>query len=179
MTPRPLVFTRGLRLLHWLMALLIVAMLVIGLLMTSSLTLRPDLLALHRPLGLAIGLLALLRLALRLRQRAPALPASLPRWQVWAAHVSHLALYALMLAMPLLGWAQLSAGAMPVQLWPGMVLPPLLPPSPALQPLLHQAHQYAAWALAALVLGHAGAALRHAWVLRDGVWQAMTGGKRD
>ena len=177
MNTRPLVFSRSRRLLHWLMALLIVAMLVIGLLMTSSLSLRPQLLALHRPLGLAIALLALLRLALRLLQPGPALPASLPRWQVWAAHASHLALYTLMLAMPLLGWAQLSAGGMPVQLWPGQVLPPLLAPSPALQPLLQQAHQYAAWTLAALVLGHVGAALHHAWLRRDGVWQAMTGGR--
>ena len=80
--------------------------------------------------------------------------------------------------MPLLGWAMLSAGGMPVQLWPGMLLPALVTPSPALYSLLHQIHQLGAWALAALVLGHIGAALLHAWVHRDGVWQAMAGGKR-
>ncbi len=83
-----------------------------------------------------------------------------------------------MLAMPLLGWAMLSAGGMPVQLWPGTLLPALVTPSPTLYSLLHQIHQLGTWALAALVLGHIGAALLHAWVHRDGVWQAMAGGKR-
>ena len=178
MSAQPDRFAPSLRVLHWLMAVLIVAMLGVGLVMTSSLTLRPLLLDIHRPLGVAILLLVLLLLGLRLTQATPPLPASLPRWQVWAAQASHVALYALMLAMPLLGWAMLSAGGMPVQLWPGTLLPALVTPSPTLYSLLHQIHQLGAWALAALVLGHNGAALLHAWVHRDGVWQAMAGGKR-
>ena len=166
------------RWLHWTMAAALLAMLVIGVVMASSLTLRPALLAIHRPLGMAIGVLALLRLVVRLRCGTPSLPDDLPRWQVLGAHASHIALYALMLAMPLLGWAMLSAGGMPVTLWPGVLLPPLLPFSPAAYAVLQPAHQLAAWSLAALVLAHIGAALHHAWIRRDGVWQAMAGGRR-
>lgn len=167
------------RLLHWTMAVLILAMLVIGLLLANDLYLRPTLLAIHRPLGLALALLALLRLAVRWRLGAPPLPPELPRGRAFLARASHGLLYALMIGLPLLGWAQLSAGGMPVTLWPGTVLPPLLGQSVSAHALLHALHQGAAWLLAALVLGHAGAALHHAWVRRDGVWQQMAGGKPD
>ena len=97
------------RVLHWTMAAAILAMLFIGVAMVASLGQREWLIALHRPLGFALLLLALLRLGNRLRHAPPPLPADLPRWQVRAAHASHWLLYALMLAMPLLGWAMLSA----------------------------------------------------------------------
>ena len=90
------------RLLHWLMAVLILAMLFIGVGMMSSLSLRPWLIDLHRPLGIAILLLAILRLGNRLLSATPQLPASVPYWQAMAAHVSHLLLYMLMLCLPLL-----------------------------------------------------------------------------
>jgi len=165
------------RLLHWSMAVAMLAMLVIGLLLANDLYLRPTLLALHRPLGIALAVLALLRLGLRWQVGAPPLPAELPRWQARLARGSHVLLYMLMIGLPLLGWAQLSAGGMPVPLWPGTVLPPLLGQSVSAHALLHALHQGAAWLLALLVLGHAGAALHHAWVRRDGVWEQMASGK--
>ena len=85
------------RVLHWSMALMIIAMLFIGVTMVASLHLRPVLIDLHRPLGIAILLLVLLRLYNRLRHRPPPLPADLPVWQVMAAKASHWMLYALML----------------------------------------------------------------------------------
>ena len=93
------------RSLHWLMAVMILAMLFIGAAMMTSLHHRIWLIELHRPLGIAILLLALVRLVNRLLSRTPPLPADLPVWQVLAAKASHWMLYGLMLAMPLLGWA--------------------------------------------------------------------------
>jgi len=104
------------RVLHWSMALMIIAMLFVGVTMVASLHLRPMLIDLHRPLGIAILLLVVLRLYNRLRHRPPPLPADLPAWQVLAAKASHWMLYALMLAMPLIGWAMLSAGGYPIVL---------------------------------------------------------------
>jgi cytochrome b561 len=72
-------FTPLQRTLHWLMAAMVLAMLFIGIGMVS--TLKPKfltLIAIHRPLGIAILLLALFRLGVRLRRGAPALPADLP-----------------------------------------------------------------------------------------------------
>lgn len=166
------------RVLHWGMALLILAMLFIGVAMVASVHLRPGLINLHRPLGILIFVLVLLRLYNRLRHRPPPLPADLPALQAWAATASHWLLYALMLAMPLIGWAMLSAGGYPIVLWDGMQLPAIVPHTPSLYALLRNAHSLLAYLLFATVLMHVGAALFHAWVRRDGVFQAMARGPR-
>lgn len=177
MTGTPPRFTRTARWLHWSMAAMILAMLFIGVAMVTSLEGRPWLLHLHRPLGLLILLLALLRLWHRRRNPPPPLPASLPRWQAGAARLSHLALYGLMFAMPLLGWAMSSAGGYVVTLPGGLVLPTLAPADPALYTWLRDAHGGLGYAFFALVMAHVAGALHHAWVRRDGVFGAMAGGR--
>jgi cytochrome b561 len=164
------------RLLHWAMAAMIIAMLFIGAAMVGSLGHRDGLLGIHRPLGAAILLLALVRLVNRLRHRPPPLPADLPRWQVVAAHASHWLLYGLMIAQPLVGWATVSAGGYPVTLFAGFSLPAIVPHDPDLYGWLRTAHGVLAWLLFATVLLHLAAALFHAWVRRDGVFSSMARG---
>lgn len=162
------------RALHWIMAVCILAMLFIGVGMVS--TIRPNyltLVSIHKPLGIAILILGLLRLVVRLRRGAPALPADLPEPMKLAAHLSHLAFYLLMIAMPLLGWGMLSAANYPV-IVAGMRLPPILPPSDGLHTLLWNAHKYLAFCFFALIVVHLAAALFHALVRRDGVFRAMS-----
>ena len=118
-------------------------------------------------------MLALIRLAVRLRYGAPALPADLPEPLKLAAYLSHYALYALMIGMPLLGWAMLSAAAFPVVVFGGLRLPAILPQSDSLHTWLWGAHFYLAFAFFALVLLHIAAALFHALIRRDGVFQTM------
>ncbi|WP_321804097.1 cytochrome b [Burkholderia sp. BCC1993] len=173
---RPTHFNRLARLLHWTMAVLIVAMLFIGVAMVASLSLRPWLLDLHRPLGIAIGVLVLVRIANRLFGRSPALPADLPRWQIVAAYGSHLLLYVLMIGLPLIGWAMLSAGNFPVELYGNVTLPAIWPTSPIAYARLHLAHVWLAFALFATVVTHLCAALHHAWVRRDSVFSSMASG---
>ena len=177
MSPAPR-FVPLARLLHWLMAALLLSQLLIGVAMMASLTLRPPLIALHRPLGLALLVLVLVRLWVRRRHPPPALPADLPRWQAAAARASHLLLYALMLALPLLGWALTSAAGNAVLLPGGVPLPAIAPHDPVLYGWLRDAHGLLAWLLFATVLGHVAAALHHAWIRRDGVFEAMAGGRR-
>jgi cytochrome b561 len=167
-------FTALQRLLHWLMALSILAMLFIGVGMVS--TVMPKyltLVSIHKPLGIAILVLAMIRLAVRLRQGAPPLPADLPEPMKIAARLSHVALYALMIAMPLIGWAMLSAAGYPVVLFGGVHLPPIAPQSASLHALLWSAHFYLAFLFFALILMHAAAALFHALIRRDGVFETM------
>ncbi|MBV6849874.1 cytochrome b [Xanthomonas euvesicatoria] len=166
------------RVLHWLMAAMILIMLFVGVGMVASVTQRPWLIDLHRPLGIAILILAVLRLINRVRHRPPALPADLPAWQKAAAIASHWLLYALMLGMPLIGWAMLSAGGYPIVLWPGANLPAIAPHDPSLYAWLRSAHGWLAYLLFATVLGHLSAALYHAWVRRDGVFSSMARGER-
>lgn len=170
----PARFPLAIRLLHWTMALLILAMLFIGFAMVS--TAGPayaSLIALHRPLGIAILLLAALRLAIRLATGAPPLPADLPHVQQRAARGAHLLLYLAMIGLPLIGWAMLSAGGYPVRLTAGFVLPPIVPRDALAYGLLRQAHGLIAFAFFALILGHLTIALIHGFVRRDGVMETM------
>jgi cytochrome b561 len=167
-------FTVLQRLLHWVMAVCILAMLFIGVGMVSTITpIYLTLVSIHKPLGATILLLALIRLAVRLRYGAPPLPPDLPEAMKLAAHLSHYTLYALMIGMPLIGWAMLSSAAYPVVLFGGVRLPPILPQSDSLHALLWGAHFYLAFALFALILLHVAAALFHALVRRDGVFETM------
>ncbi|KIQ98331.1 cytochrome b/b6 domain-containing protein [Lysobacter sp. A03] len=173
---RPAHFNLLARVLHWSMAVLILTMLFVGVTMVASLTLRPMLIELHRPIGIAILLLALLRLGNRLTHRPPPLPDDLPAIQKTAALASHWVLYALMLSMPLIGWGMLSAGGYPIVMFGSVHLPAILPHSPTLFALLRGAHGLLAYLLFAAVLLHLSAALYHAWVRRDGVFASMARG---
>jgi cytochrome b561 len=167
-------FTVLQRLLHWLMAVCILAMLFIGVGMVS--TVMPKyltLVSIHKPLGIAILVLALFRLVVRIVYGAPSLPVDLPEPMKLAAHLSHYAFYVLMIGMPLLGWGMLSAAAYPVALFGGVHLPAILPQSDSLHTLFWDAHFYLAFAFFALILLHIAAALFHALVRRDGVFEAM------
>jgi cytochrome b561 len=160
--------------LHWTMAAAILAMLFIGIGMVS--TVRPDyvgLLATHKWLGIVILVLALIRLVVRLWSGAPPLPQDLPARMKLGAELSHYALYALMIGMPLIGWAMLSAGNYPVVLFGQVRLPALAPQSELLHALLWNAHRALAYAFFALILLHLAAGLFHALVRRDGVFEAM------
>ncbi|HQS18719.1 cytochrome b/b6 domain-containing protein [Reyranella sp.] len=167
-------FSGAQRLLHWTMAAGIVAMLFIGVGMLS--TVAPSyvpLVATHKTLGVALFALVLVRLVLRLVLGAPPLPASLPPLMRLGAVLSHWGLYGLMIALPLLGWAMLSTADYPVVLFGNFRLPPILPQSDSLHTLLWAAHRWLAFAFFALILLHVAAALFHALIRRDGVFEAM------
>lgn len=173
-------FTLAARVLHWLMAVMIVAMLFIGVGMVASVSERHEwLLRIHKPLGIAILILAVVRLAVRLRHPPPALPADLPALQKLAAHASHWLLYILMLAMPLIGWAMLSAGGYPVMLSDSLRLPPIFPTSPVAFAVLRHMHSWFAMLLFLTFLAHMAAALYHGLIRRDGVLSSMLRGENE
>jgi cytochrome b561 len=161
------------RLLHWTMAILILAMLFIGVAMVSSLSDYHRLVAIHRPLGILLLVLAAARLINRLLSPPPPLPAAMPPLLKLAAHGSHWLLYGLMIALPLVGWGMLSAGGYPIQLVGSLHLPPILPHDRALFAVLRPAHTVLAYLLFATFLAHLGAALTHALVFKDGVFRSM------
>ena len=166
-------FTPLQRALHWVMALCILAMLFVGVGMVS--TIKPEyltLVSIHKPLGILILGLALLRLIVRWRYGAPPLPCDMPEPMKLAARLSHVIFYLLMIAMPLIGWSMLSAADYPVVV-AGIHLPAILPPNPELHSLLWNAHRLLAFCFFGLILVHLAAALFHALVRRDGVFEAM------
>ena len=159
------------RLLHWLMAVCIIAMLFIGVGMVSTVapTYLP-LILIHKTLGVTLLALVVIRLALRRHYSAPPLPADLPPAMKLGARLSHQLLYGFMIVMPLLGLGMLWAAAYPVVLYGDIRIPALLPQSDRLHTLLWNAHVYLGFAFFALVLLHLVAGLFHALIRRDGVF---------
>lgn len=169
----PVRYTRTAIALHWLLALLLLGLFVVGLYMTS-LPFSPQRLKLynwHKWAGIVILTLSFLRLLWRLTHRPPALPAgvqaAMPAWQRLAHHATHGALYLLFFAIPLLGWAYSSAAGFPIVVFGVLPLPDFVPVDKALAEAIKPWHGYAAYALAALVVLHAAAALKHQFVDRD------------
>jgi cytochrome b561 len=168
-------FSLTARVLHWLMAAMIVAMIFIGIGMVASVSERHLwLVRLHKPLGIAILVFAVIRLTVRLRRRPPALPQDLSQFQILAVRLSHGLLYALMFAMPLIGWAMLSAGGYPVMLSESLRLPSIFPVSAGAFAVLRHLHGWLATLLFLTFLGHMAAALYHGLIRRDGVLSSMT-----
>ena len=151
------------KLLHWLIALLIVSMAVIGLSM-GSMANGPDkiaIYALHKSLGITLLALVLVRIGWRLRSGSPAPLPGIPRLQHLLAQLIHGLLYLLLLALPLSGWVMNSASGFPLQ-WFGLFnLPALAGRDEALHALATSTHEWLFWGLAVLVLAHAGAAIFH------------------
>ncbi|AME26530.1 MULTISPECIES: cytochrome b [Burkholderiaceae] len=172
-------FSPAARFFHWLMAPLVIAMLYIGVGMVATLSSwHETLLAVHQPLGIAILVLVLLRFIVRLTHRTPPLPNDMPRWQQHIAHLSHWVFYALLFAMPLVGWSMLSAGGFPIHLAGALYLPPIAPQGVRLYTFLRSAHTVLALLLFATFLAHLGAAMFHGLIKRDGVFSSMARGRR-
>jgi cytochrome b561 len=166
------------RVLHWLMAAMILAMLFIGIGMVASVSERYELLvAIHRPLGIAILAVVVIRFLNRLFNPPPPLPDAMPPVMRLAAKASHILLYALMFVMPLVGWGMLSAARYPIVLFGSLQLPPILPHDLALYAWLRPLHTDLAYLLFATFLAHLGAALFHGLIRRDGVLASMASGR--
>src|SRR5919204_4225575 len=120
-------FTALSRLLHWTMAAMVLTMLCIGVAMVASLADYHVLLSIHRPLGIAILILVVVRFVNRLLNPPPPLPATMLRAERLAATASEYAMYGLMFVLPLVGWGMLSAAHYPVVLFGSVHLPFLLP----------------------------------------------------
>lgn len=163
--------------LHWL-----TVMLVLGLFATGWLhqiaedhhsPVPAALLQAHRSLGVTIWIVTVLRLVWRLTQASlPPFPAQMTALHRAAVKLSEYGLYALLLVQPASGFLTEVFGGRPfaVFLWR---IPPLVPRDAMLRTALHSIHELGAWTLAALVLGHAAAALFHHYVLRDDVLECM------
>jgi len=171
-------------LLHWVLALALVGLFAMGLYM-ADLPFSPTRLKLynwHKWAGVTVLILSALRLLWRLTHRPPALPQavtlSMPGWQMLAYHATHGLMYALFFAVPLIGWAYSSAAGFPIVLFGVLPLPDFVAADKALSELIKPWHEASAFALAALVVVHVGAALKHHWIDKDGLLTRMLPGGR-
>lgn len=162
--------------LHWLMLLLLVAVYAAINLQDAApkgSELRADLRGWHIALGIGVLALVLTRLAARLfAGPAPAITPAVPRWQERSARAMHLALYAFLLAMPLLGWLSVNAKGYPVDVL-GLNLPVLVGKNDALHDTMEDIHEVMGTLGYYLIGLHAAAALVHHYVMRDNTLRRM------
>jgi cytochrome b561 len=164
--------------LHWLMALVLTALVVVGLYMTSL----PDagfntwkirLILYHKQLGMLALALVAIRLLWRLSNLLPRLVEALPDWQKVVARFVHLCFYGLMFALPVTGWLMSSAAGIPVSVLGLFTLPDLVGHNDRLFHTLIDIHKWLSYALVACMLAHIGAALRHHFMFRDDTLKKM------
>jgi len=175
------IYSRVAIILHWMIALLIISLLVFGTLMTNPET--PNRFVLyqwHKTGGIMVLLLSVLRLIWRLTHKAPPLPQGMKSWERLAAKGSHTGFYVLMIGMPLLGWAMVSASPLgiPTKLFGSIPWPhiPFLANLEVKEPIakkLTQAHHLGGKLMIGLIVLHIGAALKHHFVNKDNVLARM------
>ncbi|RZA22180.1 MAG: cytochrome b [Lysobacteraceae bacterium] len=161
--------------LHWLVVILVLAMAWLGLTMGDLPNGRDKIAtyALHKSIGISILVLVVLRLAWRLYAGAPETVPGTPRWQDRIATITHWALYALLLVMPLSGWVLNSASGFPLQ-WFGLVnLPAIAGKDHDLHELAEGVHEFLFWTMTTLVVLHAAAAFYHHLFQRDATLARM------
>ena len=172
----PLRYSATARLLHWVIALMVIATMPIGRTMVQpgiDRSLQDTLFILHKNGGVIILVLMVLRLGWRLLNPPPPMPASVPALQDRIATLAHWGLYALVFVMALSGYVRVRADGFPVEMLDAWGVPALVPRSEALANAAQAVHYWAGYALLALVAAHLLAAAYHGIVRRDGVFSRI------
>lgn len=156
-------YSLSLRVLHWLMAVIVLTLIGVGYVMSGlerEDPLRPLLYEMHKSTGLVILALAAVRLLMRAKQSIPALPLFISRRERILAHGTHRLLYILLLLVPLSGWWMVNGYGFPTPFY-GAALPPLFPVDRELAQTMNVAHEWGAYILLGLVSLHVAGALKH------------------
>lgn len=159
--------------LHWIMAIIIIGLLILGLYMVD-LPFSPRKLKFygwHKEFGLLILGLVIVRLSWRLINTAPSL--SPPWWEKMAAQTVHWAFYIFMFAMPITGWLVTSAAGLAPSFFGLFVLPTLIAPNKELVKLFANIHGWLAYGLIATIVLHICAALKHQFINKDDIVRRM------
>ncbi len=172
----PAVYDPVARAAHWLTFVLVAAEFVVGWTMPDIGwgTEPTGLIGLHLLLGGSLLVIIVFRLCWRLTHRAPPQPASLPAWQRWSAGATHVALYALLLIVPLTGLASAAAREWPVRAFGFITLPAIVAPHAKIGFKLGDLHSdILSWVLLGAIGLHVLAALYHRLINRDTVLRRM------
>ena len=173
-------------LLHWIIAILILGQIAGGALMVNlgdnALSLKFQIYQWHKSFGITILVLSLIRLMWRLTHRPPALPDGMSSVERIGARFSHIGFYVLMVTIPLIGWATVSASpyaaSVPTYLF-GVIPWPHLPffegvvDREFVAGRIAEIHKILAFLTLGLFILHVGAALKHHFVNKDGVLARM------
>src|SRR6202050_4614019 len=173
MTTNPQQFPVSMRFFHWLMAAMVLTMLCIVVAMVASLGDYHRLVSIHRPVGILILILVVIRFVNRRLSSVPPFPATMYPQERFAAHASEVLLYMLLFVEPLVGWCILSAALYPIVLFGSLRLFPILPHSLMLYAVLRKTHTFLAYLLFLAFVAPFGAILFHTLIVRDGMLSRM------
>jgi cytochrome b561 len=160
---------------HWVITLTLLGQIPLAWYMIE-LPMSPDKFAtyaLHKSIGMTLFTLAVLRVLWALWSSRPALPDTMPRWQVYVSKFVEFMLYLLVIVMPVTGWLMSSAANTPVSVWGWLTLPDLVEPNEKLMETLKLVHETQSIALMTFAGIHVLAALKHHFVDRDNVLLSM------
>ncbi len=169
-------FSRAMISLHWLMLALFVATyasIELRHLFHKGTDYRELMKTLHFMIGMCVLLMAGIRIWFKFRAQTPPISPAPPAWQEWMAKLTHIALYAFMIGMPLLGWLSLSAAGKPIPFF-GFELPALMGTDKQFAKQLNEIHEIVGIAGYFLIGAHAVAALFHHYVVQDNTFKRMS-----
>jgi len=169
-------YTKTAMLLHWLIAVMIIAAFFLGLTMVAIPGFSPTKLkyfSWHKWIGVTVLALVAIRLLWRLSHKPPAALTSIPPLQHKLAEAMHYLLYFLMFAAPISGYLYGSAAGVPVVYLKLVQLPMIIAPDPELKALLKTVHYVLVMTMAGAVVAHALAALKHHFFDRDTTLKRM------
>ena len=165
--------------LHWFIAISIILMIPLGLFMEDlPIAIRFDAFVFHKSLGITVLALSIFRLIWRLLNPPPALPDSMTPLEKFSANAVHWVLYFLMIAMPLTGWLMVSASKKFPTMFFWMAEVPFIPmpegiDAKATAVMFKDYHYWLGIGAAVLIVAHAGAALKHHFITKDGILRRM------
>lgn len=161
-------------LLHWLMAILLVALIVEGLYMTR-IAISPWKLKLfgwHKEYGMLVLLLVMFRIVWRINNTLPSLE-SLPHWEKIAARIAHWSFYFFMFALPITGWFLTSSAGLPISFFGLFTIPNIFPANEQWRIYFTEIHKWLSYGLIAVFCIHVGAALKHHLINKDNILRRM------
>ncbi|WP_432480972.1 cytochrome b [Moraxella sp. ZY200743] len=154
------------RVFHWIGALLILVAFI-------AINQGDEFVGLHKSIGASFLLWTILRILTRFVTTAPS-PVSAPAWQKTIAHLTHVALYVVMLAMPISGVLMSMYGGRGVSVFGLFDLPTIVSINPSMAKLMNLWHTQLIWLVMwLLIVMHIGAALYHQFVIKDGLLNRM------
>ena len=168
-------YTRTAVVLHWLLAVAILAQILLGWYLEEiprGTPARSWWVNLHKSTGMTIGVLIAVRLTWRWSHPPPLMPGSMPSWERVAADASHRLLYACMVLMPVTGYVASNFSKYGVNFFNAVPLPPWGPENAQIYAVFRGTHTFTSYVFVALIAVHVISALRHLFQ-RDGVFQRM------
>ena len=173
-------YTRTAQVLHWLMAIIFIVAWIIGFYSGNFLSYDVDgsfkgnVITLHKNIATTIIFLLVVRIFWRYTHPAPKLPDSMSSSMKVFAHLGHLALYFMLIALPVTGCLFSWSAGHPAPVMYLFNLPTLIAPNPEITAIVKPLHIYLSWAVGFLIVGHVLAALKHHFIDKDTVLISMT-----